>query len=129
VLATSAFGCATGWRSELGTFCFRQSSREACAGKKPNTRAGGWSACSHTLKSLPGVCNLRTFAQFRFVQFRRFEIAGPLGNPFMKMVSRIPLCLWPDGGIPADEWLSSPGQPEVNAKGSNSGNNSNNHIA
>jgi len=48
VLATSAFGCATGWRSEPGTFCFRQSSREACAGKKPNTRAGGWSACSHT---------------------------------------------------------------------------------
>jgi hypothetical protein len=35
VLATSAFGCATGWRSEPGTFCFRQSSREACAGKKP----------------------------------------------------------------------------------------------
>jgi len=34
----------------------------------------------------------------------------------MKMVSRIPLCLRPDGGIPADEWLSSPGQPEVNAK-------------
>jgi hypothetical protein len=88
VLATSAFGCATGWRSEPGTFCFRQSSREACAGKKPNTRAGGWSACSHTLKSLPGVCNLRTFAQFRFVEFRRFEVAGPLGNPGGKVSLR-----------------------------------------
>jgi hypothetical protein len=60
----------------------------------------------------------------------------------MKMVSRIPLCLWPDGGIPADEWLSSPRpaggerqRPPPNRPGllggssSNSGNNSNNHIA
>jgi hypothetical protein len=62
-------------------FLFPPEQPRSVASKKPNTRAGGWSACSHTLKSLPGVCKLRTFAQFRFVEFRRFEVAGPLGNP------------------------------------------------
>jgi hypothetical protein len=78
VLATSAFGCATGWISKPGTFCSRPSTRRACVGKRPSTTAARGSACGHTLKSSSGQCSLRSFAQSQFAELHRFEIPSPL---------------------------------------------------
>jgi len=78
VLATSAFGCATGWSSKPGTLCPSPGTRKACLRKKPGTRAARGSACGHTLKSLPGQCSLRSFTQFQFAELHRFEIPSPL---------------------------------------------------
>jgi hypothetical protein len=35
-------------------------------------------ACGDFLKSPPGKCGLRSFAQFQFVAFHKFEISAPL---------------------------------------------------
>jgi hypothetical protein len=78
VLGTSVFGCATGWSSKPGTLCPRLGTRQVCAGKKPGTTAARGSACGHTLKSLPGQCSLRSFAQVQFAELHRFEIPSPL---------------------------------------------------
>ena len=77
VLASAAFGCVSDWGGEPSSSCNNSSIRKRCA-RKPGTALAKRSGCSDSVKSLPGLCNLRGFAQFQFTEFRKFEIAGPL---------------------------------------------------
>jgi hypothetical protein len=80
VLATSASGCAIGSSSKPEILCPRSSTRQVCVQKKPGTAAAKGSACGRTLKSLPGLCSLRSLAQFQFAELHRFENPSPLGH-------------------------------------------------
>ena len=77
VLATSAFGCATGSGSDLLGSCHRSDDRRRCMGGKSGSAISKESAC-YKLESTRNQCSLRSLAQFQFAEFRRFEISSPL---------------------------------------------------
>ena len=77
VLATSAFGCASGSGSDPTDSCHRSYGRGPCIGGKSGPAVTKESAC-HTLESSQRRCSLRSLAQFQFAEFRRFEISSPL---------------------------------------------------
>ena len=77
VLATAAFGCVSDWSGKPSSSCNNSSIQKPCV-RKPGTAVAKRSGCGDNVKSVPGLCNVRGFAQFQFTEFRKFEIAGPL---------------------------------------------------
>jgi hypothetical protein len=77
VFATSASACVAEWGSQPATSCPHSSTRRVCVREKPGT-AMAFGLCGHVLKSVPGKCGLRSFVQFQFVAFHKFEISAPL---------------------------------------------------
>ena len=90
VLAASALGCVAGWAT---------AAHDRCA---PDLCVRRTAACGAAVQATPGHCGMRTFVQFHFVPFQRFEIAAPL-----RLAGSIP------GPRPRTLVLSSIGSPQT----------------
>ena len=64
ILAASAAGCVAGWVSH-----------DPCA---PDLCVRRTASCDAAVQAAPGHCGMRTFVQFHFVSFHRFELAAPM---------------------------------------------------
>ena len=78
VLASSAFACVTGWRSEPADFCSRRETRQASLRKKSGTGQFKARECGTFFKSLPSRCGMRTFVHLQLAELRRSDIRTPL---------------------------------------------------
>jgi hypothetical protein len=86
MFASSMSACVAGWGSEAASACCQPAVRSACAGKCPDARkvtgnthkSARNSACKDVVKTQPGKCGMRSFAQLQFLTRPASEISIPL---------------------------------------------------
>jgi hypothetical protein len=78
LLLTTASACASGWELWPSDSCTPAITRKACAGKQPHAAIAQGRSHRAVLRPAPSRCSFRSFFQFQFPAFQKFEICAPL---------------------------------------------------